>query len=81
MRVSVKPNDVAGLKGRDQFLIQHRRNAEVFLDGVKVTHCFTADDEEGFVLRARLNDKGHVYLLPGTDTIATEILRGKVEIR
>lgn len=81
MRVSVEPLDPVGLKGRDQFLIQHRRHAEVFLDGVKVTHCFTADDEEGFVLRARLNDEGRIYLLPGTDTVATEILRGKVEIR
>lgn len=52
---------------------------EVFLDGVRLEHCFTADEELG---------EAHVYLSWEEASVAgipafipTTILKGKVEIR
>lgn len=52
--------------------------AEVFLGGEIVKQCLTADEDEGFVLVARLNESGKNFL--DGDEVATEIKRGKVLI-
>ncbi|MBX3546889.1 hypothetical protein [Chelatococcus sp.] len=54
-------------------------SVEVWLDGVKLSHVFTADDETGEVLRCVIDAHGHV-IPDATGTRArTEVIRGKVE--
>lgn len=48
----------------------------VFVDGVQVRHVFTADDDNGKVVCAVLNERGHMYAESGEVTRQT--LRGEV---
>ena len=54
------------------------RHAKVFLDGEEVQYCILADEEAGYVLRYKTDDKG--MLMHDGDEIATERLEGKVTI-
>ncbi len=53
-------------------------HAKILLDGTEVEHCYTADDQEGFVKRGKLDADGKIFAID--DQIATEIVHGKVEI-
>jgi hypothetical protein len=55
-------------------------NHEAYLDGVKVNHCVTADEELGEVTLHIYVD-GHPKLNLNRDKVLTEIKKGKVEIR
>lgn len=50
----------------------------VLLDGAQVKNCTEADEEEGFVVRFKLDDKGKV-IVNGAE-IETETLYGNVQI-
>jgi len=52
-----------------------------YLDGKRVAHCHTADEERGEVIVYEQDDKGHFVRLPGMKGIAAKTLYGKVEIR
>lgn len=75
MRLSVRKDDPG-------YSPTAQRNAEAFLDGKKVDHCFTADEETGEVFLYRTDKDGHPYRDPeNPDRLATERLTGEVEIR
>ena len=50
----------------------------VLLDGVRVKNCTEADEEEGFVVRFKLDDHG--MLTVNGSEIETETLYGNVQI-
>ena len=50
----------------------------VLLDGVHVKNCTEADEEEGFVVRFKLDDRGN-HIVNGSE-IETETLYGNVQI-
>ncbi|MNJ08754.1 hypothetical protein D3C77_28780 [compost metagenome] len=50
----------------------------VLLDGVQVKNCTEADEEEGFVIRFKLDDNGSL-ILNGAE-VETETLTGNVQI-
>lgn len=50
----------------------------VLLDGVHVKNCTEADEEEGFVVRFKLDDRGN-HIVNGAE-IETETLYGNVQI-
>ena len=58
------------------------QRAVVYLDGKKVDRCFSADTDTGEVVCAVVDDKGRfiVLLVDGEPTVATETLRGSVEV-
>lgn len=58
------------------------KTASVYLDGKPVERCFSADTDAGEVVCAKVDDKGRIKirLVDGEPTIATETLRGNVEI-
>ena len=54
----------------------------VFLDGVEVKNCVTADDERGFVIRYVPDEHGDVQIDPvDNNRIWEERLTGVVEIK
>lgn len=74
MRLSVRKLD----RGYSFFA----KYAEAFLDGKRVDHCFTADEETGEVFRYRTDGDGHPYRDPVNPyVLAVERLTGKVEIK
>ena len=50
----------------------------VLLDGVRVKNCTEADEEEGFIVRFKLDDHG-THIVNGAE-IETETLYGNVQI-
>lgn len=54
---------------------------QVFLNGMEVRACITADDVEGEVLCYDLDRNGHIQVDPDADVARTIMLKGKVEIR
>lgn len=54
------------------------RRVVVLLDGVQVKNCTEADEEEGFVVRFKLDDRGN-HIVNGAE-IETETLYGNVQI-
>lgn len=54
---------------------------QAFVDGVPLTHCFEASEEEGWADRYVADDNGK--LIPSEDqrSMKTERLHGQVEIR
>ena len=73
MRMSVHKDD-QGYHKRAQWGYQP------YLDGVKVDHCFTADEDSGYLLRHKTGKNG-VVVDRVRDEIASEQLFGRVEIR
>lgn len=71
MRVSVLPDD----PGYGPQAI----TCKVFLDGVRIDHAQTADEELGEILALKMRD-GRVVESPADGRIETEILRGRVRI-
>ncbi|MBJ9265206.1 hypothetical protein [Citrobacter braakii] len=51
----------------------------VFLDGIKVKHVFTADDEKGEVIAAVLDERG--YAVAENGEVKRHTLYGKVTIK
>ena len=56
-----------------------KTNMKVFLDGVYLDNCLTADEEEGMVL-IYSKDKNGLYIRLGMSEIQTEVKYGKVKI-
>ncbi len=52
---------------------------EVLLNGEKVSHCFTADEENGLVICARLDPDGR--MLTENGEVARQELHGVVVVR
>lgn len=52
---------------------------DVFLDGVKQEEIISYDADAGYVRVNKLDDKGHAFV--AGDEIATEIRRGRIELR
>lgn len=69
-----------GEDGYERFvsLSAYGARVTVWLDGVKIEQAEMADDVTGEVRRAKLDDKGRIYL--EGDEIARETLRGHVVI-
>lgn len=59
-----------------QRLRSEGKEIRTMLDGVEVKHVETADDAEGWIIKAKLNELGQVYAVG--DEVARETLRGKV---
>lgn len=57
------------------------RNVIVLLNGKKVEHCFTADEELGEVHVYKTDYAGNYVYNPYIDEIETVFLQGIVEIR
>lgn len=52
---------------------------EVLLNGEKVSHCFTADEENGLVICAKLDPNGRMLVENGE--VASQELHGVVVVR
>ncbi len=74
MRMSINKND-PGYHERAQWRYQP------YLNGKKVKDCFTADEDEGYVLRYTRDNNGQLIVDREQGKVATERLYGKVEIR
>jgi len=72
MRVSTDKND----KG----YIYDAYNHYVFLDGVELKHCFTADEELGEAHCYVVDKDDKLVIDDSGENIKTEILKGKVKI-
>jgi len=72
MRLSVDKDD----KGCSHIAF----DCQVYLNGDLLNHCITADDIEGFCLVYKEGADGNLYIEPGRDYIATEVLHGDVSI-
>lgn len=60
---------------------ESRPVVKAFLDGRNVTSlCREADDDEGWVMLYKTNEKGEKYVDPETGDAAMERLTGKVQI-
>jgi hypothetical protein len=76
MRVSIYSSD-PGFQNWEH----GRRQYEVRCNGQIVPYAFTADDREGYVLSADLDENGKPRLHGWPEEIATRELYGMVEIR
>ena len=74
MRKSVKKDD----KGYDP---NAAMNYEVWLNGLKVDDCFTADEESGEVWVHVKDNEGRLVLDLEKNEIKSKCLKGKVEIK
>jgi hypothetical protein len=73
MRISARPDD-RGFTDRVS-------ECEAYLDGVKLTHCLTADEELGYAECCKLDDNGNVVVSKANpDEIETEIRKGVVRV-
>lgn len=72
MRMSVREND----KGYKNLNF----NCDVYLDGVVVENCFTADEEAGVVYCYETYDNGEFKISGSGEGINEIELKGKVEI-
>jgi hypothetical protein len=54
--------------------------ALVFFNGVPVQGVFTADEEQGLIVQAVLDEKGKRQLAPCKTKILTEVRKGHVHI-
>lgn len=62
----------------------HKRAARFyvpFLDGREVEHCFTADEDQGYVLRHKTDENGQIIVDYAKEETVKEQLFGLVEIR
>jgi hypothetical protein len=50
----------------------------VFLDGVRVTECYTADTARGYVICAATDGRGHIIVVDGE--VQHKTRRGRVEL-
>jgi hypothetical protein len=74
MRISVRRDDLG--------FSDYAFGAKVFVDGVQIDKCFTADEELGLAYCYDVNNNGDMYEDPDNKGQAREIiLRGKVEIK
>ena len=74
MRMSVKKNDPGYYKRAGRFYA-------AFLDGEKVEHCFTADEDKGYVLCHAFDENDNPIVDYAKGGIITKQLFGFVEIR
>jgi len=74
MRKSVKKND----KGYDPYAGMHY---EVWLNGLKVDDCFTADEESGEVWIYVKDNEGWFIIDLEKNEVKSKCLKGKVEIK
>lgn len=72
MRLTVLDND-PGVK-----IEPCRERYKVFLDGIEVKYCFTADDEKGEVIAAVTNEQGRMQAEGGE--VKRQTLYGKIQI-
>ena len=73
MRLSVKKEDPGYHR------TAHRYRA--FLNGAKVDHCFTADEEMGILWRYKTDQNGKVLLDETKTELLIDQLFGQVELR
>lgn len=71
------------ISGRKDDPGYHKRvwSYQAFIDNVKVAHCFTADEDRGYVLRYKTDGRGHLIVDRSKDEIAIEQLFGRVQVR
>lgn len=75
MRISTRPDD----PGYGAYL--RGSGAEVFLDGVEIGRCLTADDQLGLVVVYKVHPDGSLCIDRKTNEVLTETLYGKVKIQ
>lgn len=78
MRLSTDPAD----PGFDHWrrLRLARKRPQVFLDGVELRCCFTADEEARTVVQAVLDERGMSVLDRATERVKRRTLHGDVRI-
>ncbi len=74
MRLSVQPGDRAYVEP------DATEDVKILLDGVEQKTCYTADEEEGYVLRAVRDEEGLICVDRSNGEILIEEVRGRVEI-
>jgi hypothetical protein len=75
-RVSVDPGDPGEVTYQEFKIAGYE--VRVFLDGVEVQGCVTADEAEGLIIRHPRDEKGHPTITG--DGFTRETLRGHVHI-
>lgn len=70
---------VSALKG-DPGYSPHSVGVNVFLDGEPISHCFTADDDQGLVVVADLDENGHYRIDLATEQVIMRYRFGIVRI-
>ncbi len=73
MRISVVPSDEGYVNS------ELRKNAVVYLDGVKQRFCVTADEEQGVIVRYVVKS-GNLSIDGSGATLEVETVKGKVVI-
>ncbi len=53
----------------------------IYLDGVEIKNCITADDEKGEALAYKQRPDGTFVIDASGENVEVEVLRGKVEIK
>lgn len=78
MRISCLKGDAG--ERRYAELCGDGKKIKIFLDGVEQREALIADEEEGFVRRVVLTQKGKLAYNPATEAVLEETVRGKVRV-
>jgi hypothetical protein len=78
MRLSVEQDDPGFVAWQMLADGGANKDLKVFLDGVPVVHCLTADTETGYIKRHRLHEDGRVVVDNGE--VCIEELTGEVVV-
>lgn len=56
------------------------RRWRILLNGIEQRHVMMADDRAGEILKCQLDERGKIFVDPAANEIATELIKGRVEI-
>lgn len=79
MRLSCDKNDPG--YAAYMALGEKRHQVQVFVDGIRVQRCITADDEQRFACAHKVDDAGNIVLTPDRKGIEKIEIRGNVVIQ
>lgn len=60
---------------------QRMKSVRILLDGKDVTEVITADEEQGYILRHKTDDNGHILINFDAQETLKEELHGKVKVK
>ena len=69
------------LDAKDSGYCYHAHRYQVYLDGASMNMCITADEEQGYILRCKIDKHGKVMVDTDKKIVLEEELFGKVEIK
>ncbi len=74
MRITVDPHD------RGTLVNPIEARIEVYLDGARMDRVITADEEEGMVVRHKVDSSGRLVISLDGKCAMTETLKGSVQV-